>query len=271
MLEQRFNKKIESRIKVLSTFVQFFFLIFIITGCSTSYAPVEDRNGSVSAKQKHKGKIPAYYRIKKGDTLYSIAWKYSLDYKRIASINKIRSPYRIYPGKKIRLISGNSYQTQGYSNKNNKKSTKKTSSSSYKKSYKKNYKKKSSLYSGAAQLHWIWPVKGKIIQFFKPNNGKKGIDISAAQGSLIKAAEGGKVVYSGHGLLGYGNMIIINHNGRFFSAYAHNQVLLVHDGQIIKKGQAIARLGRSGTDRYKLHFEIRKNGTPVNPMAYLPH
>jgi len=264
MSAQPNDKRIKYRMKIVNLFILCFFLIFVITACSTRYAPVEDRNSSASAKKKYKGATPAYYRIKKGDTLYSIAWKYALDYKRIASINNIRSPYRIYSGKKIRLTSERPSQAK------RKNTTKKTSSSSYKKK-RTNSVAKSSSYAGASRLYWIWPVKGRVIQYYKPGNGKKGIDISAAKGSMIKAAEAGKVVYSGHGLLGYGEMVIIKHNEKYLSAYAHNQILLVHDGQIIKKGQNIARLGRSATDRYKLHFEIRKNGTPVNPMTYLPH
>ncbi len=269
MLAQRFAKTKKCRIKVLSIFILCFSLVFVITACSTHYAPVEDRNSS-SSKNKYKGATPANYRIKKGDTLYSIAWRYGLDYKRIASINKIRSPYRIYEGQKIRLTSGRSSQAKAYSTKNRKTTAKKVSRTPYKKKRTKSTVKSSS-YAGSSRLHWIWPVKGRVIQYYKPGSGKKGIDISAAKGSLIKAAEAGKVVYSGHGLLGYGEMIIIKHNEKFLSAYAHNQILLVYEGQIIKKGQNIARLGRSGTDRYKLHFEIRKNGTPVNPVKYLPH
>ncbi|MCK5648165.1 MAG: peptidoglycan DD-metalloendopeptidase family protein, partial [Gammaproteobacteria bacterium] len=131
--------------------------------------------------------------------------------------------------------------------------------------------KKTAMFAGSKRLSWRWPVKGKIIQRYSPGSGKKGIDISAAKGSLIKAAEAGKVVYSGQGLVGYGRLIIIKHNDAFLSAYAHNQSLLVNEGQVVKKGQSIARLGRSGTDGYKLHFEIRKNGKPVNPISYLPH
>jgi len=265
MLAQRFAKIKKYRIKALSIFILCFFMTFVITACSTRYAPVEDRNSS-SSKNKYKGATPANYRIKKGDTLYSIAWRYGLDYKRIASINKIQSPYRIYAGQKIRLTSGRSSQAKAYSTKNRKITAKKVSRTAYKKKRTKN-----SSYAGNSQLHWIWPVKGRVIQYYKPGSGKKGIDISAAKGSLIKAAEAGKVVYSGHGLVGYGEMVIIKHNEKFLSAYAHNQILLVYEGQIIKKGQNIARLGRSGTDRYKLHFEIRKNGTPVNPVNYLPH
>jgi len=122
-----------------------------------------------------------------------------------------------------------------------------------------------------SKLSWAWPVKGKIIQRYSPKRGKKGIDISAAQGVLIQSSEAGKVVYSGQGLVGYGRMIIIKHNDTYLSAYAHNQNVLVSEGQYVKKGQSIARLGRSGTDRFKLHFEIRKNGKPVNPLTFLPH
>ncbi|MCK5697639.1 MAG: peptidoglycan DD-metalloendopeptidase family protein [Gammaproteobacteria bacterium] len=238
-------------------------LILFITGCSTFYAPVENKKEGASSKKN----LPLSYQVKKGDTLYSIAWKYSLNYKNIAVKNNIKSPYTIYIGQTI-------YFSQQQENNKKKLVTAKQSTKSTKKLSKKNKKSKSSTnvaYKGSNKLSWVWPIKGQVIQTFNLKKDKKGIDISAPKGELVKAAEAGKVVYSGEGLLGYGLLIIINHNEHFLSAYAHNQALLVHEGQIVKKGQDIAQLGRSGTNRYKLHFEIRKNGVPINPMNYLPH
>jgi len=260
-----------------------------ITGCSSTYAPVEQRKTTpYSVKKKHTGKTPAYYTVKKGDTLYSIAWIYGLDYKSIAYKNRIKPPYRIYEGKKLKLISSTakSSNRKTYNRTTSKTSSTKTGSvakksktgtktrsSANNKSTKRavKSKNKTATFKGNKRLSWKWPVKGKVIQGYSPGSGKKGIDISASKGTLIKSAEAGKVVYSGHGLVGYGKLIIIKHNETYLSAYAHNQHLLVNEGQLVKKGQNIAELGRSGTDRYKLHFEIRKNGKPVNPMSYLPH
>jgi lipoprotein NlpD len=233
--------------------------------------------------------------VRKGETLYSIAWRYSQDYKSVAYRNKIKPPYKIYAGDKIRLTktASKTYRknktkkakvstnkSRKYSSSKASKSKKKTPSkkvaSKTTKTKSKNNKRaaksknKAATFTGSKRLRWNWPVKGKVIQRYSPGSGKKGIDISAAQGVLIKSAEAGKVVYSGQGLVGYGRLIIIKHNETYLSAYAHNQSLLVNEGQVVKKGQAIARLGRSGTNRYKLHFEIRKNGKPVNPISYLP-
>eukprot|EP00389_Voromonas_pontica_P000884 GDKH01001308.1.p1 GENE.GDKH01001308.1~~GDKH01001308.1.p1 ORF type:complete len:108 (-),score=20.05 GDKH01001308.1:316-639(-) len=98
----------------------------------------------------------------------------------------------------------------------------------------------------------------------------KGIDIAGKAGDSVRAAASGNVVYAGSGLLGYGNLIIVNHNEHYLSAYAHNRKILVQEGEDVKAGQVIAELGNSGTDRPKLHFEIRKNGNPVDPAHYLP-
>ena len=260
-----------------------FFLVMLLVGCSSTYAPVEQRGISAPQKtEKYSGKTPDFYIVKRGDTLYSIAWIYGFDYKTIAGNNKINAPYRIYAGQKLSLKSPRvkkniSYKGAAkkpatkYTNKKPVQRTKKITTKTYvntkntivvvtpKSSIKKNLK-----------LKWSWPVRGKVIQKFSPSRGKKGIDISSAQGVSVKASEAGKVVYSGQGLVGYGRMVIIKHNETFLSAYAHNQNLLVNEGQFVKKGQTIARLGRSGTDKFKLHFEIRKNGKPVNPLTYLP-
>lgn len=118
-------------------------------------------------------------------------------------------------------------------------------------------------------VDWSWPAKGKILAGFS-DGGSKGIDIAGEQGQAVHAAAPGKVVYSGTGLRGYGKLIIIKHNKTYLSAYAHNSQLLVKEGQAIAKGQKIAEMGNSDTDRVKLHFEIRRLGRPVDPERYLP-
>lgn len=117
-------------------------------------------------------------------------------------------------------------------------------------------------------LGWIWPAKGKLLEGF--SEATKGIDIAGKPGQAVTAAAAGKVVYSGAGLKGYGNLIIIKHNNSYLSAYAHNDKILVKEGQTVTKGQKIAEMGSTGTDLVKLHFEIRKNGKPVDPLKHLP-
>lgn len=121
--------------------------------------------------------------------------------------------------------------------------------------------------SGEDAIAWIWPANGKLLRGYSDNN--KGVDIGGRIGQPVLAAADGKVVYSGSGLRGYGKLIIIKHNKTFLSAYAHNNQLLVKEGQLVKKGQKIAEMGSSDADQVKLHFEIRRFGKPVDPMQYL--
>jgi lipoprotein NlpD len=121
----------------------------------------------------------------------------------------------------------------------------------------------------AAASDWIWPVSGKVIEKFDEKRNK-GIDIAAKEGDAVLAAADGQVVYSGSGLRGYGNLVILKHGDDFISAYAHNRQILVKQGQAVKRGQRIAEVGRSDASQPKLHFEIRRLGKPVDPLAYLP-
>ncbi|MEJ2687901.1 MAG: peptidoglycan DD-metalloendopeptidase family protein, partial [Gammaproteobacteria bacterium] len=123
----------------------------------------------------------------------------------------------------------------------------------------------------AGALHWEWPTKGPVIQGYDPEQiGKKGITLGGRMGQPVRAAAGGRVVYSGSGLVGYGRLIIIKHDKDYLSAYANNSKLLVKEGERVRRGQVIARLGSSGINRVALHFEIRRDGKPVNPLRYLP-
>jgi len=188
-------------------------------------------------------------QVEKGDTLYSLAKENHLPAWKLASINGLKKPYVIYPGQNLRL---------------------KVSSGS-KPSSKPKTKKKWSVADSRRVVSWQWPVKGKVLsKFNKRKNNAKGINISGKAGYAVKAAAPGKVVYSGNGLISYGNLIIIKHSRSYLSAYAHNRKLLVKEGQMVKVGQKIAELGKTGTEKPQLHFEIRKNGKPVNPLLYLP-
>jgi len=275
-----------------------YFIVFLVTigilisisGCgSTTRAPVDNRsNASKSSQPSFKrSHRPLYYKVKKGDTLYSIAWQYGLDYKQLAYWNNIKAPYIIFIGKKLRLASkykqkkkttkskGKKVKKKAVkvSNKTKKKATAKKSTQKVKKkasNKKVKHSPKKVTKKNSSGLNWIWPISGKVIQKFTPSKGKKGIDIAAKMGIKVAASERGKVVYSGHGLTGYGLLIIIKHNSEFLSAYAHNSKLVVKEGEVVKKGQVIAFTGKTATDRVKLHFEIRKNGKPVNPVKYLP-
>ena len=122
---------------------------------------------------------------------------------------------------------------------------------------------------GDEDVGWIWPAQGSLIAGFDEAKNK-GLDIGGKAGDAVVASADGRVVYAGAGLRGYGNLIILKHNNTFLTAYAHNQSLLVKEDQTVKKGQKIAEMGNSDADRVKLHFEVRRQGKPVDPARYLP-
>ena len=123
--------------------------------------------------------------------------------------------------------------------------------------------------SGDEDVAWIWPARGTLLAGFDDSKNK-GLDIGGRAGDPVLAAADGRVVYAGAGLRGYGNLVILKHNNTYLTAYAHNQALLVKEDQSVQKGQKIAEMGSSDTDRVKLHFEVRRQGKPVDPARYLP-
>ena len=125
-------------------------------------------------------------------------------------------------------------------------------------------------HEGDEKVDWVWPVKGKILTGFSEAASLKGIDIAGTSGQAIAASAAGKVVYAGTGLRGYGKLIIVKHNATYLSAYAHNKEILVKEGQQVNRGQRIAEMGNTDADQVKLHFEIRRQGKPVDPLRYLP-
>jgi len=216
-----------------------------------------------------------YYRVRRGDTLYAIAWRANRDFRDIARWNGIRSPYVIYAGQVIRLVPPAASTSGSASRKPTKRSVPKQADGSERKVRPARTtsvtKRDESATQGSSRLTWRWPAQGRVVAKFKAGDPlNKGIKISASEGSEIRAAEAGKVVYSGSGLIGYGQLIIIKHNEKYLSAYGHNRKLLVEQNQRVTKGQKIAEMGRSNDGRPLLHFELRQHGKPINPLALLP-
>ena len=222
-----------------------------------------------------------YHVVRSGDTLYSIGWAYGYDYKQIADWNDIDEPYSIHDGQIIRFSKTEAAKKTNQKRKNEKVSIVSLPEKSRNTRNTKNNQINSRKLSASNKkrsiknISWKWPTTSKnVVQYFSPyaqgDGVNKGLDIAGRRGSSIKAAAAGKVVYSGSGLIGYGRLIIIKHNDFFLSAYAHNKEILVKEGEQIKLGQKIATMGSSGTNRVILHFEIRRNGKPVNPLKFLP-
>lgn len=221
--------------------------------------------------------IPVYYKyvqddhkVLRGETLYSIAYQHGLDYRELAAWNRIAKPYTIYPGQRLQLKGPKiplGTRTKTATAPKKRTNTKQPSPSTRKKTATAKPPKASRTVTHT----WVWPVRGKVIQKYSPKGGgNKGIDIAGKPGQAILAASSGKVVYSGNGLPGYGNLIIVKHSDQYLSAYAHNRRLLVQEGRSVARGQKIAELGSTGARSPRLHFEIRRHGKPVNPLRYLP-
>jgi len=234
------------------------FLALLLGGCSHNRhtAPVRPYSRDLTYGVR-------YYRVKQGDTLYAIGFRSGHGYQRLAEWNNIPPPYALRVGQIIRLFPykqelGKTPETMAQ----NRQKLKVRGGSQKKPIHSTNSKK-------LLKFNWQWPLKGTIAKTFA-QSGNKGIDIYGKMGQPVKAAAPGRVVYSGHGLIGYGNLLIIKHNDIFLSAYANNRRLLVKEGQPVRKGQIIAEVGKNGSARPSLHFEIRKNGKPVNPLWYLP-
>ncbi len=203
---------------------------------------------------------PAFIVVRKGDTVYSIARYQNLKPQQLARWNALKRPYAIYPGQKLKLRPPQtSHQIANSKPVIPSRPPVKTIVA-----------KRTEVKLPKTVKGWQWPVKGRVVKTFSSkDNTRKGIKIAGNRGQTIKAAAKGKVVYSGNGLIGYGNLIIIKHSNTFLSAYAYNRKLLVKEGEQVKSGQAIARMGSVDKGRALLHFEIRKNGKPVNPLRYL--
>ena len=224
------------------------------------------------------------YVVKAGDTLHSIAFAAGTDWSTVARLNGIRAPYTIYPGQRLRLVTAREPAGSGGESAQRPPVQPSSVQPSVPASGETSQDRTRSQTRGAQQAPsatsvvvdhrpgaWHWPSRGRVLQGFasgpKPH---KGIDIAGGVGDPVLAARDGTVVYAGSGVRGYGNLLIVKHDAHWLSAYAHNSRLLVAEGDVVRAGQRIAEMGDSATDRPKLHFEVRRQGNPVDPLQVLP-
>ena len=223
-------------------------LVMMVSACSTPRpAPVIEHSSDVSGTSREKD---GQYRVRRGDTLHAIAFRYRLDHRDIARWNGITMPYLIYPDELLRLTpsparkalagtrSSQSAPAQG------KTAAPPPAAAGKPPPAKATAKPRNSELGTADPETWIWPLKGRLVRSFLPNDpSRNGLDIAGREGQEVRATAAGTVVYSGNGLIGYGELIIIKHSDRMLSAYAHNRVRLVKEGAQIHSGQKNRRTG----------------------------
>jgi murein DD-endopeptidase MepM/ murein hydrolase activator NlpD len=238
--------------------------MLMMGGCYYTPAPYYHHREAPRHTARSAPTAYAVYNVRPGDTLYSIAKRFGIDYRLLARRNRIRYPYTIYVGQELSLtrmappserIPTPPEREVGRA------------------PVQPRHVDISPPDRGYARMRLMWPVKGTITSGFG-NQGHRmhdGIDIAAPRGTPVRAAAAGEVVYSDNRLAGYGRLIIIRHAGDLFTAYAHNERNLVSRGDKVKQGEIIARVGETGrATGPHLHFEVRRGPTPVDPLAYLP-
>lgn len=210
------------------------------------------------------GPVPTYYTVRRGDTVGKIAKRYGLDYRYIGRLNRLDSEYTIYVNQRLKLKGKAPAYTPKRSPSSPSWKTNKIDSSRI------NNPKPRPSYSPASQVKsWFKPSRGPIFQTFNPTAGIKGVRFSGSKGDPVMASKAGEVIYASNGLKEYGNLILIRHVGGYISAYAHNNSLLVKEGDRVTAGKQIATMGSTGTNRTMLEFQIRKDGKPIDPMSVM--
>lgn len=252
-------------LNVCSKNVSIALLILLVTACNHQKIDMPVSNRTYPAVVSR-----GWHVVKLGETLFSIAWLYGKDYRELAGANKIESPYLIHPNQKLSLsayIVPSNFPSVPSISTTKKQIARPRSDKVYRKSTSPIIKKKLENFQ---VFRWHWPATGKVISHFSEQGRvNKGIDIAGNIGEPVIVAAAGEVVYAGSGLKGYGNLVIVKHNDSYLSAYAHNKTLFVKEGGVVKASQKIAEIGSTGTSEPKLHFEIRRNGKPVDPLLYL--
>jgi lipoprotein NlpD len=208
---------------------------------------------------------PDAYVVQRGDTLYAIAWRHNLDPQQLARWNQLGSGNLIFPGQEIRLSPPDGWQAPAAP------AGPKPSARNPRQNSPARVQTRPAPAPADAPADWVWPTDGRLASRFGEGDlGGKGVDIRGREGQPILAASGGEVVYSGSGLIGYGQLIIIKHNDAFLSAYGYNRKLSVKEGDRVRGGQEIAQMGTGPGKEPAVHFEIRLHGKPVDPLRYLP-
>ncbi|MDM0058702.1 peptidoglycan DD-metalloendopeptidase family protein [Variovorax fucosicus] len=281
-------------------------LTLVIAGCASprSPAPVEDRGtmakapapvqpgvspmtvdsqGRPLAGIENYGK-PGYYAVRPGDTIRRIGTETGQRWQDIARWNNLDNPDQIEVGQVLRVVAptgatavatapatapGSTDATGVTTRPVTQSTVAPATATPVKPPVTTSSVAPAAAASGDEDVGWIWPAQGNLIAGFDEAKNK-GLDIGGKAGEPVLASADGRVVYAGAGLRGYGNLIILKHNNTYLTAYAHNQTLLVKEDQSVQKGQKIAEMGNSDADRVKLHFEIRRQGKPVDPARYLP-
>ncbi len=262
-------------------------IVSLAAGCASTPpggVQVVDRNGQQASQRQPV--TSGHYVVRRGDSLYSIAFRFGWDWKALAAHNGINPPYVIYPGQKINfggrpasappVVATQPAKTPPPTATKPPAGTPPATPPTAKPPQASPPVAQTPATTPVEPVTrsatgWAWPANGPLIGRFSSNGSlNKGIDIGGELGQPVLAASAGSVVYAGSGLRGYGELVIIKHSDTYVSAYGHNRRLLVREGQQVKAGQIIAEMGSTGTDRVKLHFEIRRQGKPVDPLQYLP-
>ena len=294
-------------------------LLAVVLAAACAGPPPTPARESASSSGAYSGTPDGSYRVRRGDSLHAIAFKFGLDWRDIARLNGISAPYTIYPDQLLRLTD--SVQPTGSGGQASPQSigssvvqivavpSPESTTSSAPDMPRSTTVTVSQPGSGSTPTstptptevlppgvpdkvpveatqapagttyippagdpsRWIWPTEGRVISSFKAGDpARKGIDISGTSGQAVLASAGGQVVYSGSGLIGYGELVIIKHSDRMLSAYAHNSKRLVNEGEQVLAGGQIAEMGTNDRNQVVLHFEIRVNGSPQDPLKYLP-
>jgi lipoprotein NlpD len=288
-------------------FFSIFLATVLLAGCASSVerppvfelAAAQKNAAQANNSTREKDWRPSSYIVQKGDTLYSIAFNYGFDYHDLAEMNGIKDPSVISIGQEIRLFpnrAGNAAAVAPLPVKpinNLVKDQPRVVEYPYSAAAMAQIDKVQEQSAPAATVvaqspsavsagnnsddvvdvpvpGWSLPATGKLIGQFSESDNRKGIDIAGKLGQPVMASAAGKVVYSGSGLRGYGKLIIIKHNNTYLSAYAHNEKILVKEGQNVSRGQKIALMGSTDASQVELHFEVRRFGKPVDPAKYLP-
>jgi lipoprotein NlpD len=267
----------------------------LLTACATRLdnAPVIDRSASLNtpggqtppANAPLPPAPPGYYRVKPGDTLYRIALENGQNYRDIAAWNNLADPNQIEvdqllrvappganvaamtPGVTTSPVAGGGVQSAPIGASSGAAGV--PPGSGVTATTIPPQPPVNDMPAATGPISFAWPARGPIIGTFNDTTNK-GINIGGNAGDPVRAAAGGRVVYAGNGLRGYGNLIIIKHDATYLTAYAHNRALMVKEGDAVTKGQKIAEMGNSDSDRVMLHFEVRRQGKPVDPLKYLP-